>query len=88
MYIILTFLVYILLPAYFGRRLHDVTITIGLKTNQTELCAIYRGPDPPEVQIELFCGHVIEGRYVRISKPNNLYNQDCLSLCEVGIYED
>ena len=38
--------------------------------------------------VNLYCEGTIEGRYVRISKPNGQYNQDNLSLCEVAVYDN
>jgi hypothetical protein len=53
----------------------------------TEFCAFYLGDNPPIERIELNCNSVMQGRYVRLTKPNTKYNGDNLALCEVGVYE-
>ncbi|XP_060556678.1 uncharacterized protein LOC132717261 [Ruditapes philippinarum] len=74
--------------ALFAVRFHDVTITVGMKTNPKEFCAFYQGHEVHDSPIHLYCERRILGRYVRITKLNDKYHQDNLAMCEVGVYED
>ncbi|VDI62272.1 Hypothetical predicted protein [Mytilus galloprovincialis] len=66
----------------YGRRLHDLDITVGPTLSEMKLCTYYKGPASDGEHLILTCSKTIKGRYVKLA----LRGPEWLHLREVKVF--